>query len=632
MTKAPGYSPAARRFFEAHGISPAFALSAGVGEDGDELVYPGARRRSLNGAGPKVRQPAGEPLAPWLVLRGEGAVVICEGESDALAAGSALGVMPPLDRGDPGILSAPGTGCPPDRVVEAAREHGATLAYIATDADEAGDAYAAKLAEALSAAGIAPRRVQLPAGSDLADALAAAEPEHRGRVLAELLRGAVDADPRGPLLETGELLDRLVEAVRRYVVLSDPQCAAVALWVLHAHAIEAADSTPYLNISSPEKQSGKSRLLETLAQLVPRAMEAANVSDAALFRALSGDEGPATLLYDEVDALFGPQASVAKEEQRGLLNAGYRRGAVAWRCEGDGSRQTVTPYPVFGAKALAGIGELPETLADRSIPIRLRRRRPDEQVERGRYKAIVATCEPLKRAAGRWAERHVDALREADPDLPEKLSDRAQDGAEALLAIADLAGAEWPQRARAAVVELHAAERPEEAESWGVRLLADIRTAFGEDDRVSTHALIEELKADEEAPWASWGKSDSGLAPRALARLLAPYGIRSRNIREGGEVVKGYKREQFADAWDRYLSLDPDAEPLQRHIGSLEPKTPDSYPLQDADVADRKGAANPHSNADVAHVAAESENGRAAAASAEQEAEAERITAKFEAE
>lgn len=131
--------------------------------------------------------------------------------------------------------------------------------------------------------------------------------------------GAGGGEDQGPPPDTGELLDSIASAIRRYVVVSDAQRDVMALWALHTHAIDAADTTPYLDISSPEKESGKSRLLEVQARLVPRAMETANVSDAALFRALSGEDGPATLLYDEVDSIFGRNAARTKEEQRGLL-------------------------------------------------------------------------------------------------------------------------------------------------------------------------------------------------------------------------------------------------------------------------------------------------------------------------
>ncbi len=522
-----------------------------------------------------------------------GKVAVVEGEKDVQAL-EAKGLV---------ATTAPG-GAGKWRPEYAEFLRGAQVGVIA-DADEPGRKHAAEVAKSLEGIAASVRVLEPAAGcKDVSEHLAAGKP------LSELVP-ADEAGPvtQGPPPDTGKLLGQVASTIRRYVVVSDEQRDAQALWVLHAHAIEGADTTPYLSISSAEKQSGKSRDLEVLAQLAPRPMEAANVSDAALFRALSGDEGPATLLYDEVDSIFGKAAAKTKEEQRGLLNAGYRRGAVAWRCEGDGSKQTVTAYPVFGAKALAGIGELPETLADRSIPIRLRRRRPDEQVERGRYKAIVAACQPLREAAARWAVHYMEKLREADPELPEELSDRAQDGAEPLLAIADLAGGEWPRRARSALIELHS-DKPEESESWGVRLLADIRAAYGDEDRLSTAELIERLKTDDEAPWGSWGKGDAGLTPRALARLLTPYGIHSRTIRLGtAGTARGYLSEQFQDAWERYLSPGSASQPTQRHIGSVEPKTGISYPTQDPLCVGNENPANPHSRADVSDVSAGSHNG-----------------------
>src|SRR4029077_18577129 len=117
----------------------------------------------------------------------------------------------------------------------------------------------------------------------------------------------------------------------RFVVLSDAQADAVTLWAAHTHVSDAFGCTPYLAISSPEKRSGKTRLLEVLELLVHEPLPTANISDAALFRAIS-ELGP-TLLLDEVDAIFGPKAR-DREDLRGMLNAGYRRGAVARRMGG----------------------------------------------------------------------------------------------------------------------------------------------------------------------------------------------------------------------------------------------------------------------------------------------------------
>jgi Protein of unknown function (DUF3631) len=349
-----------------------------------------------------------------------------------------------------------------------------------------------------------------------------------------------------------------VEAfVRRFVVMSEAQAIAVALWVAHSHAADAADATPYLSVTSAEKQSGKSRLLEVVALLVHKPLRAAGVSEAALFRSL-GAEHPPTVLMDEVDAVFGPKASANHEVLRALLNAGYQRGTPVLRCVGDGSKMRVEAFQVFGPKALAGIGELPHTVADRSLPIRLKRRARSERVDRFRLRDAAADAAPLRDRLAEWAKAHLDELRAARPAMPDELDDRAQDAAEPLLAIADLAAGDWPRRARRALVELRGAR--DEAETLGIRLLADTRAVFErlDVDRLATADLLEALGEDDEAPWHTYAHG-SPLTPRQLARLLGRYEIRSRTVRlPDGTTPKGYVRESFEDAWNRYVALPAD--------------------------------------------------------------------------
>ena len=432
-----------------------------------------------------------------------------------------------------------------------------------------------------------------------ADEVLDAMPED-GRSPDERVRQAVQI-ARAELAEPpiAEVLDSLAGLVRRFVVLDDAQARVVALWVAHAHAIAAADTTPYLAITSAEKRSGKSRLLEVLAHLVPRPIEAASISEAALFRALAG--ATSTLLFDEIDGTFGPKAR-DNEGLRSIVNAGYRRGAKAYRCVGEGTRQRVEPFEVFGPKALAGIGRLPDTIADRAIPIRLRRRSRSEAVERGRYRVIAASAEPLRALLGCWAEGVLEQLHGAEPELPDELDDRAQDGAEPLLAIADLGGGEWPRRARAALIRLHA-ERPEDSESWGVQLLAGIRGSFGGDDRISTADLLERLKADAEAPWKGWNHG-AGLTPRGLGQLLRPYGIRSRNVRMPDDTVpKGYLRAQFEDAFARYLPSDAPRNATSATSAQPSQETGVSDPLHGPPRSGYEKPVNPLGQADVAGVA-----------------------------
>lgn len=400
--------------------------------------------------------------------------------------------------------------------------------------------------------------------------------------------------------DLASVLDEVADFTRAYVVLSKPQAAAVALWVAHSHALDAAETTPYLAVTSAAKRSGKSRLLEVLALLVARPLRAAGVTQAALFRSIA-DRRP-TLLMDEVDAIFGPKVSANHEDLRALLNAGFQLGTPVLRCVRDGSRQIVTEFAVFCPKALAAIGRLPDTIADRSIPIRLKRRAPSETVARFRRREAEAASEPLHQALVALMEHNIDRLTEARPELPEALDDRAADGWEPLIAIADLAGGDWPERARRSALAL--AETDDDDDELGIRLLADVKKIFraSEIERMSTADLLAALIAEEESPWADW--HGRPLTARGLARFLSPHGIRSSTIRlADGTTPKGYKAESFADAWKRYVSEkrpQSATTPQPASANGLEP-----IPIRHTPhfAADEKQAKSRHESLDVADVA-----------------------------
>jgi hypothetical protein len=352
-----------------------------------------------------------------------------------------------------------------------------------------------------------------------------------------------------------DLLDRLAAYVRRYVVLTDEQALLLALWTVHTHAIDAADTTPYLNIKSAEKRSGKTRLLEVLSLVVARPWLTGRVTAAVLVRKTSAEQ-PA-LLLDESDAAFRADREYA-EALRGILNTGFRRGGVASLCVGQGASLTYKDFPVFCPKAIAGIGRLPDTVADRSIPIELRRRRATEKVERFRLRKAAAAALELQRGAVAWAEAHLEDLKGREPDLPDELDDRAQDIIEPLLAIADAVGGEWPEKARRAARTLLTGEEREDSESLGVRLLRDLRDIFDKEkaERLRTSTLLEKLCALDEAPWGSL--RGEPLDARGLARLLKPYGAKSAKLREGEGTFQGYRRASLEDAWARYAPEDPE--------------------------------------------------------------------------
>jgi hypothetical protein len=357
-----------------------------------------------------------------------------------------------------------------------------------------------------------------------------------------------------PLMEgsdTALLLDVIVTVVRRFVVMSEPQAVAVALWIAHSHVLDACEASPYLAITSAEKRSGKTRLLDVLELLVARPWRVVIPSEAVVFRKIDAVPPP-TFLLDEVDAIFNPKNGNV-EGLRALLNAGNRPGTKVPRCVGP-SKDKLKDFSVFCPKAIAGIRDLPDTVADRSIPIRLKRRTPNEPVERFRRREAAEAAEPLHQALVSWAGHHVDRLTEARPDLPDELDDRAQEAWEPLLSIADLAKGGWPQQARSAAIALSGSETRDD--SAGVRLLADMRAIFAsrDTDRISSAALVADLHEIEEAPWGEWyGKP---ITTHGVAKLLSHFDIRPRTVRsDDGTTAKGYRLDQLEEAFTRYLPV-----------------------------------------------------------------------------
>ena len=375
----------------------------------------------------------------------------------------------------------------------------------------------------------------------------------------DLQERAHSAQPNGraPNLSGAEVLDGLVAFIRRFVALSDEQADMTALLVIHTHAMDAADCTPYLHIKSAEKRSGKTRLLEVLALLVARPWLTGRVSAAVLVRKTANEQP--SLLLDESDAAFKGDKEYA-EALRGILNAGFRRGGVTSLCVGQGTSLSYRDFPVFSPKAIAGIGKLPDTIADRAVPIELRRRHRAEHVERFRQRKVEPEAVPLHSAAAAWAEANLRALAEAEPELPEELDDRAQDIVEPLLAIAEAVGGEWADRARHAAVALLTGEHRDDAESLGVRLLRDICSKFDVEsaDKLTTGKLLEQLLKYDDAPWRYL--NGGSLDANRLARLLKPYGIAPKQFKESGGKARGYLRAHFEDAWARYLPV-PGTEP-----------------------------------------------------------------------
>jgi hypothetical protein len=344
------------------------------------------------------------------------------------------------------------------------------------------------------------------------------------------------------------ILDEVHRFIARFVAFpSAAASVAVTLWAAHAHLVAVGENSPRLALLSPEPGSGKTRALEVLELLVPDPMLALSASTPATFRSLA--KGQRVLLFDEVDAIFGKRGKDdSSEDLRALLNAGHRRGATIPRCVGP--THDVANFPVFAAAALAGLGDLPDTLMSRSVIVRMRRRLPSEEVEPFRRRLHEPQGTELRAMLADWCSGVSDQVANAWPQMPDGVTDRAADVWEPLLAVADAAGGQWPDSAREACIELVKVGESREA-SLGVKLLADLRSVFGYADALPTERILTALCEIKESPWADLrGKS---LDARGLAGRLRQYDIRSVKVKVDNKSLQGYRREHLWDAFARYL-------------------------------------------------------------------------------
>ena len=368
----------------------------------------------------------------------------------------------------------------------------------------------------------------------------------------------------GVRFDGAALLDELHRAFSHFVVFPTPEAAdGVVLWTAATHAQAAWQHATRLHLTSPVKRCGKSRLLDLISATCYQPVITVNISPAALVRVIGDD--PPTLLLDEIDTVFGKKASDSHEDLRGILNAGHQRNRPYLRCVGVGASQTVEAFPSFAMAALAGIGDLPDTIEDRSVIIRLRRRAAGEMVAPFRLRKDTPPLLELGGRIGAWAGGNASVLAGAEPALP--VEDRAADCWEPLAAIADLAGGDWPTRARKAAFALtEESEKAAAGASMALRLLADLRTLFtvwaadgtqlvrdGQPQfytALFTGSILSGLWMIPEAPWASYyGRQFSD---RDLASLLGQFGVESRTVRIGDEHRKGYRCDDLWDAWTRY--------------------------------------------------------------------------------
>jgi hypothetical protein len=378
-----------------------------------------------------------------------------------------------------------------------------------------------------------------------------------------------EPEPWSEHVDGAALLSEMARAIRSHVVTTTEAADAIALWAIHTYFMDVNTISPRLAITSPEKGCGKTTLLDVLSRLVFRPLLASSITASSTFRVVEAMQP--CLLIDEADTFL-----VENEELRGVLNSGHRRGGSVIRCVGDDN--TPREFSPWAAAAIAMIGKLPSTLEDRSVAIELHRRLPDEPLREFEYDN-TPHLNRLARMAARWADDNRIAVRAVRPDSG-SLYNRQRENWKPLMAIAAVAGGEWPGRAMKAAL----ATTPSGGDqSRGVALLSDIRTVLVErnSDRATSQAIVDALVAMEGRPWAEF-RNGKPITANTLARALWPFKISPTTLRpeRGEKPAKGYYVKQFEDAFHRYLPQQ--GESIRNNVTSLAAQgfAADQQPLQ----------------------------------------------------
>lgn len=344
------------------------------------------------------------------------------------------------------------------------------------------------------------------------------------------------------------LLTEVRTALRRYLVLPNEHTeVAVTLWIAATHAGPWLNTFPRLAIRSPEKRCGKTRLLDLIGVMGHRPISTANMSSAVLYRIMGGDD-PRTLILDEADTVWGTKKQAeANEDLRGLINAGFERGRPTLRY--NAAKGMVEELETFGFAALAGIGALPDTITDRSVNVVMRRRQVGETVAPFRSQRDGDPLRKLGAQVAVWVASRQRDVAGARPEMP--VEDRAADVWEPLVIVGDLAGPPWSELARAAAKALtHEQAEEDQDGSDSLRLLGDIKAVFSVAYApfLASRELVQRLRSLDESPW-----NDYDLTVQRLSGRLRHYGVKPTST----GTVRGYRLEQFTDAFSRYLAPEP---------------------------------------------------------------------------
>jgi putative DNA primase/helicase len=366
----------------------------------------------------------------------------------------------------------------------------------------------------------------------------------------------VGDDPWPDPVDTKALLTEVMAQQRRYMIVGDEQMLAMTLWVAFAWLHQnIAVHSPMLVFKSAEIDSGKTTACGVLKLLTPRAYTAGEMSGPSLYRLV--DRVHPTLIIDNADKLLHRKPDLAN-----IINLGWTRGTPIPRVGPHGESIGFDP---FCPKIIAGTNLLlPKDTASRAIVIKLLPKLPSEKVEDFTH-VDDEQFFTLRRKLARWNIDNAAAIKEAKPALPAGFNNRLAMNWRLQLAIADLAGADWSKKARAAAVKI---DDVKEEESEGVRAMAALAGVYVQTAReeITSEEAVKALIADPTAEWCEF-RNRGPITQRQLAALLSRYDIRPvvlHPTKRSGLSRHGYRLAQFMDAFALYGQKDPNIRTLLR--------------------------------------------------------------------
>jgi putative DNA primase/helicase len=387
------------------------------------------------------------------------------------------------------------------------------------------------------------RSLALELGEDL-DALRT-EFETRVEEERERIRSG-KVEPWPEPVETRALLESVSTQIQRFIIFHQPEAATViALWTCFAWVHDVAEYSPILAIQAADSEAGKTNTCRAIALLTPRSHMIVNPTGPSFYRYI--DRFNPTMVVDDADRLLARRDDLAE-----IINASWSRGACVDRTDPNTGR--VVSYNIFCPKVLNGIDLMPHlrpATRTRCITIQMWRKLPHEQITDFREAADDEGFPTLRSKLSRWATDNMPTLKKAKPKLPKGYTNRLADNFTLLLAIAELAGGDWPKRARAAALKF--APSDDDA-SYGVRLLAIMRKLFAKHGRqLTSDQAVKLLAATEEPDWIDYRGQGRAITKHEVAALLRPFGIRPKHFRHRGQPTRGYEANQFKMAFTHYL-------------------------------------------------------------------------------